>query len=449
MKNTKNIVLGILILITIVGWFTIATGGKKGSEKIDTRAYITQADKWVEEGLYQRAILNYTKVINQDNAEGNWTKIIKAYDLRYNESNDILSDYIATLENAVKAYPKNVDFIQRLYELHMEVGSYEKAFNCLNTAVANGVKNQDILDELKELKYSYSARLEYYKDFRSISLDSYAVTNGELWGRVAANGDTILPVAYKYASPAGASGATVYSLEKDSRIISNSNFVYGIFSFDVTESGCYADDLVPVLKDGKYNYYDCFAKESFGGYKYAGSFQNGYAAVQTDKGWNIIDKTGKDVSGTFADILVDTNGNYMTGSVMVAAKEKNKYQFFDATGKAKNSFTAENMDICMGSDIVAFEKNGKWGFVNTDGKVVIDPQYDDAKSFAYGLAGVCKDGKWGFINTDNELAIKYDFIDVDYFNSTGSCFVKNYVENLEDAEKNYEWQMITLNLGIR
>jgi len=38
--------------------------------------------------------------------------------------------------------------------------------------------------------------------------------------------------------------------------------------------------------------------------------------------------------------------------------------------------------------LIAFKNNNKWGFVNEEGKIVIEPQYDNAKSFSYGLAAV-------------------------------------------------------------
>ena len=54
--------------------------------------------------------------------------------------------------------------------------------------------------------------------------------------------------------------------------------------------------------------------------------------------------------------------------------------------------------------------NGKWGFVNLEGKSIIPAIYDDAKDFSDGFAAVCLNKKWGFINKQGktEIAFKYD-----------------------------------------
>ena len=40
----------------------------------------------------------------------------------------------------------------------------------------------------------------------------------------------------------------------------------------------------------------------------------------------------------------------------------------------------------------------KYGFIDKNGKVVIELQFDNAGAFSEGLAEVEKDGKWGFID---------------------------------------------------
>ena len=47
----------------------------------------------------------------------------------------------------------------------------------------------------------------------------------------------------------------------------------------------------------------------------------------------------------------------------------------------------------------AFFENGKWGFLNLDGKVAIKPEFDEVTDFEKGLSIVKKDGKFGAINT--------------------------------------------------
>ena len=50
------------------------------------------------------------------------------------------------------------------------------------------------------------------------------------------------------------------------------------------------------------------------------------------------------------------------------------------------------------------KKNGKYGFVDKQGNVVVDYQYDDAtEQNDYGFAGIKKDGKWGSIDSKGTI----------------------------------------------
>jgi len=44
------------------------------------------------------------------------------------------------------------------------------------------------------------------------------------------------------------------------------------------------------------------------------------------------------------------------------------------------------------------EKDGKWGYIDNTGRIVIKPQFDEARDFSEGLARVTIDGKFGYID---------------------------------------------------
>ena len=57
----------------------------------------------------------------------------------------------------------------------------------------------------------------------------------------------------------------------------------------------------------------------------------------------------------------------------------------------------------------------KYGFIDKSGKVVIEPQFDDADLFSEGLVLVEKDGKWGFIDKSGKVVIEPQFDDAEPF----------------------------------
>jgi hypothetical protein len=56
--------------------------------------------------------------------------------------------------------------------------------------------------------------------------------------------------------------------------------------------------------------------------------------------------------------------------------------------------------------------NGKAGFIDRTGTVVIEPKYEDAYDFSEGLAPIKVDGKWGFINESGRTIVepRFDWI---------------------------------------
>lgn len=54
-------------------------------------------------------------------------------------------------------------------------------------------------------------------------------------------------------------------------------------------------------------------------------------------------------------------------------------------------------------------RGGLWGFVDTTGEFVIEPQYEGALLFSEGLAGVKAFDAWGFVDRQGKLAIKHNF----------------------------------------
>lgn len=75
-------------------------------------------------------------------------------------------------------------------------------------------------------------------------------------------------------------------------------------------------------------------------------------------------------------------------------------------------------------------ENGKYGYIDKTGKVVIQPQFDNTIGFNEGLAATSVGGKYGFINKKGEWVIKPQF-DFSYIFMDGAAMVK--------VGKQYAW----------
>ena len=57
----------------------------------------------------------------------------------------------------------------------------------------------------------------------------------------------------------------------------------------------------------------------------------------------------------------------------------------------------------------------KWGFIDEEGNMITDYEYNEALYFSEGLAPVRKDNKWGYINEKGEVAIDFIYDEVSTF----------------------------------
>ncbi len=475
----KNTVISIfLVILAVIGWVSWMSGTAEEKNVADeSKSMVKTADGYMERGLYQRAMEKYNAALSINETEDVREKLINAYALRYEEDEGIFSSYVSQLENAVNKYPKNLDFCTELVKMYDSMGAYEKIYTTLNYVLSNGLKNEELEAMRTAVRYDGNVTGYQYEEIECLSNGTYVVQNEGYWGAVSTSGSNALECAYEYVSPASSDGTRVYTTAKDSRLINGNGMVLGIFEEKVFEAGIFANDMIPVRRGDEYVYVDSFADEVMGGYEYAGSFSNNMAAVKKEDKWYFINNKGEEIGGAYYDIVVDGNGNYLSGSFILAAKEEGTYGIYDKELKKIADFDCDAVDICTVDGIIAFKDGDLWGYVNTEGKVVIKPEFDEAKSFSNGLAAVCKDGKWGFIDPNGAVVIEYTYEAADYFNAEGKCWVSTYIDNgdeptdgfdiiindnIEDYIKKDEasdedtldknesiWVMFKLNIGIR
>ena len=89
----------------------------------------------------------------------------------------------------------------------------------------------------------------------------------------------------------------------------------------------------------------------------------------------------------------------------------------------------------------AYYENGKWGFINTAGIVVIQPQYDEVKDFSGGYSIVKQDGRWGIMDKSGKFVHQctYDSIsDIESEIALAKIGVDSYYLYLDGKKKMFE-----------
>lgn len=78
----------------------------------------------------------------------------------------------------------------------------------------------------------------------------------------------------------------------------------------------------------------------------------------------------------------------------------------------------------QGMPLFWIREDGKYGYIDKTGKVVIPPQYENTMGFNEGVAATRKDGKYGYIDTKGRWVIKPQF-DFTYKFSEGLAMVRS------------------------
>ena len=133
----------------------------------------------------------------------------------------------------------------------------------------------------------------------------------------------------------------------------------------------------------------------------------------------MINKEGRVVSSVCADF-------YSRDGLFLVAGEDGKCGYADSTGRIRIELGPNIEATWPFVDGMARVKvDGKWGFIDTNGKMVIAPQYERVENFFEGLAGVKKDDKWGFVDKKGRIVVEPQFDEIWDF-SNGLALFRSY-----------------------
>ena len=108
---------------------------------------------------------------------------------------------------------------------------------------------------------------------------------------------------------------------------------------------------------------------------------------------SLIDKKTMKILVTMDKASIDIEDDY----VKIYSEEESRY--FSDDGKELT-----NKEVFPDNELYARKIDGKWGFVDKNGELKVQNEYDMVTEFNdYGFAGIKKDGKWGSINSNGEV----------------------------------------------
>lgn len=252
-----------------------------------------------------------------------------------------------------------------------------------------------------------------YQDIKSLTDNGiYVVKENNNWELVQRNGEVTFSDGLKNVKD-------VLGLKNGNVIIQNTNNKVGVIS-NTGET-----ILNTVYDDIKFAFVDSYIIEQNG--KYGIAKRNDeivlnptYTTINYIQTADIIEASEDGITSNLLNNNLETKLtgivteiNTSRGYIKVRQDNENKYYNFRFEERSEK-------DINTSNTLFLDKQNDKYGYVDKDGKVVVDYQYDDAtEQNEYGYAAVQKDGKWGAINEKGEEIVnpQYDFsnnINIDF-----------------------------------
>lgn len=424
MKNIRIILSAIIIVLMGFGWVTQIGQIAKVDTKI--QQLVDEAEGYKERGLYQKAIETYSAALEIKENEELRKELIATYECAYADGVISRNALLQAIEVACEIYPKNSYYWEKNISFCLEDGNYTKAYEYCSKSIRVGAKSEALNIMKDEVLYSFSTGRRMYTSVLYSPSGYTTVYDGYEWDILTSDGERYYEEEQDYLSPMGNSCLMLVTTTKDTRILNKDHVTQAIVEYDFDSVRAIFDDMLPINTGSEWIYYDYILDRIIDGkYEDASSFANEKAVVLSNGNWYFINKNGEKISEkNFTVVKLFGTGEYTYGGIMIAS-ENGVYSIYNQDGEKRGEFSCANMDAYYGGFIAFEDSNHKWGFVNTDGEIVIEPQYECAKSFSNGLAAIKTDGVWGFINTEGKLVIEAEFLEAGYFSDKGVCFVSS------------------------
>lgn len=166
------------------------------------------------------------------------------------------------------------------------------------------------------------------------------------------------------------------------------------------------DNLFLVLHKKLFGFVDLHGKVKIPfKFRNASDFNEGLAAVSYWGKYGYINAKGKFVikpQYCFAR-------EFSNGRAWVKSKWGEENLCIDKDGGVIFSIRCQKVEE-FSEDMAAVLVNGKYGYINNKGQIVIQPKFDEALGFSNGLACVEMSGKWGFIDNSGKFVISPRFL---------------------------------------
>ena len=298
----------------------------------------------------------------------------------------------------------------------------------------------------------------------------YASFKDNKWGIIDSTGATVIDPSYQELIVVPNSKKDVFlctfnvnyetgeyqtkALNKDNQeILGEYDKVEPITNSDTNHNGWYEENVIKVMKDGKYGIIDLDGNQiipaEYTDIQILGeNSQEGYIVKKDDNKYGIIDNSNNQVLEAKYDEIDKVHGSDLYVVTEGGTKKIINKDGQDAIASAdfdKIIYISPERNENSG---IIFEKAEKYGFMDLEGNIKIEPEYQNLTVAKDNILIAKKDDKYGIIDTDKNEKIPFENNSISYEKGADIYILEDSEYNAKVLNNNYEEKISGMFLDI-
>lgn len=425
----KKYILSLAILIGIaLGWGLVISSGS-GDNKAQLEL-LEQARSYIEDKIYIKGLPLYEDALTYKTERT--PDIFLEYANVFKEMNDFFS-YRELMKQFLLTYEASEEVYLEVAKYDFENNYYSDGFKVVKEGLLKF--NSEKLQELYET-YRYSIQFSYaeYDDITLLSNNLIAAKRGDKWGYISGTGKTVISFDYDQAMPF-IDDLAIARQDNQAILIDTEGNRWALAKESVEDIIPMSSERSALKIDNKWYVTNSEFLVGDISYNFVGTLSEGYFVIETEAGVGLRDIENNFIVSIGAnEIAMDELGRALVNN-RAFIKVNEKFQMIDEKGNYIGIQTYEDaFPFYLEGQLAAVKQNGKWGFIDENGKEVLPYEWENAKSFSCGVAAVQRDGLWGFIDFNGELIINPQFVDV-----------KSFVDGVASVYDGFKWRIMYFN----
>jgi len=430
MKLGNRILIGSgCLALLLISWIVVIRAPSDAETQL---ALVEQAQALMADKIYIHAVPLLEEAAGYDAAHTSAAEAaLKEAYLQLIDQQGYRRKFVALLEAQMSRKDATPELFIEAANFYLNESKLANTLTVLKQGIAK-TGSADLIKLYEQNRYIYQLGRIAYENVTEICGTTIGVQLNGLWGLALSDGSLIINCEYEKISTYNR-GRMVVQKNNEIYAIDSSGNRIALLKERATDFGNYVNDRIPLLIDGVWRRATGEFLLGSASFEQIGTYWDGYVAAKEGGKWGVVDlELNWLLAPEYDEIIMDELGRSCGQDAVFARKGNSIYLFvngvqLDDTYEDAHPFGVEGY--------AAVKKHGKWGFIDTSGIVQIAYQFEDALSFGQHLAAVRQGESWGYISlfSEGRLVIEADFLQAKSF-ANGSAPV------LTDRG----WQFITL-----